>query len=154
MKPGAAALVPTIVVLITAAAAAASKPAGSPTAFVHRWSAPYSTFARAYSASVLACLPTSHPRCASDQLHAGALVPPVVAALGGAPPPPSLRSDVIELESGLRALEKRLVASAHRPDSNAWCRGEIGPCTAALAVVTNAITDVMNATQLMLPVPG
>ena len=57
------------------------------------------------------------------------------------------------LRKGLIAVEHTLAASGRHPNSKAFCRGEMGPCTGAFAIVSDAITDVMNVTQLSLPLP-
>ncbi len=140
-------------ILALAATGSAGAKQSPEVAFVHRWSASYDTFARTFSASVSACFPTNHPHCAPAQLRASTLVAPLITALRASVPPPALEADVSKLESGLRTLRTRLVASARHPASGAFCRGEIGPCTPAVAVITDAITDLTNITQLQLPIP-
>ena len=129
-------------------------PSSTPeTTFVAHWSPQYRAFARAVSTSISACFPTDHPHCAPTQRHAAALAPAAISALGAYPPPATLKADTIKLRKGLIAVERTLAASGLHPNSKAFCRGEMGPCTGAFAIVSDAITDVMNVTQLSLPLP-
>ena len=149
-----AALILLLTIALTLVPLATAAPRSTPeTTFVAHWSAQYRAFARAVSTSISACFPTDHPKCAPTQLRAARLAPAAIKALGTYPPPSTLKADASGLRKGLIAVERTLTASGRHPSSEAFCRGEMGPCTGAFALVSDAITDIMNVTQLSLPLP-
>jgi hypothetical protein len=153
-QPHAVILILLLTFALSLASVAAATPNSTPeTRYVAHWLAPYRAFARAVSASISACFPTDRPNCAPAQLHAAGLAPAAIKALGKYPPPSTLKADSITLRKGLLAVERTLAASARHPNSRAFCRAETGPCTGAFAMVSDAITDMMNVTQLSLPLP-